>query len=101
MSSSDDPLAAARAEVESRLDALSRAFQAVEEARDLVKRLEAGDDPAEPINLMAATISTSEAAERCGVSIDTIVRWARDDGVGYKHAGRWRIHPKKLHALRL
>src|SRR5262249_46372285 len=93
-----DALAAARAEVERRAEALSRAFARFEEARDLVRRLEVGD-PAEPPNPRALTISTSEAAERCGRSTDTIQRWCACDGIGVKVGGRWRVYPDRLHSL--
>jgi excisionase family DNA binding protein len=93
--SDEAALAAARDELARATDALVQACHAVEEAREVVRRLEVEVAP----NALAATLSTAEAAERAGCSADTIVRWCRDDGIGFKLGGRWYIDPKKLHAF--
>lgn len=41
-------------------------------------------------------IAPCEAAERVGVDDSTIRRWAREDGIGRKQGGRWRISPERL-----
>jgi hypothetical protein len=98
-------LAEARADLDRRADAMTRAVAAFEKQRALVRRLENGE-PAEPRALRdnpkdptAGMIPLSAAAERAHRSVDAVRLWALQDGIGRKIKGRWWIDPHLLHQL--
>jgi hypothetical protein len=103
-----DPLAAERAELARKAEAMAQAVRAYEQARDRVCQLENGanalgpadaavaDDDGAIAALLEATIDVAQAAERSGKSRDTTERWCALYEIGVKIAGRWRVFPDKL-----
>jgi hypothetical protein len=98
-------LAEEYARLDRALDAQAAAQRRVDRCRERIRQLRNGAAPAEAMApdgdreiaaMMQATISVTQAAQRWGVSHDTIQRLCALHGCGVKIGHRWRVDPAKL-----